>query len=146
MKPWLVTLILLPIVSFVLYYQSHPLVSKVRIGDTVITTEVAATEAQKQKGLGFRSTLADNHGMLFPYDHKEQYNFWMKGMQFPLDFLWIDGDRIVDITENVPFPSGNEPPVIVKPAGEVNMVLEVHAGTVKRAGIHIGDAIEFLDR
>lgn len=146
MKPWLIALISLLLVGLGLYYRSHPLISKVRIRDTVITLEVAATEKQKEIGLGGRSTLDNTHGMLFPYDHKEQYNFWMRGMQFPLDFLWIDDDRIVDITQNVPFPKGDERPEIVKPAYDVNKVLEVHAGTVKRTGIQIGDTVTFLDR
>lgn len=146
MKSWFVTLVVMLFVGFALYYQSHPLVSKIRIKDTIITIEVAATEAQKQKGLGGRSSLADDRGMLFPYDHKEQYNFWMRGMRFPLDFIWIDGSRVMDIAENVPPQSGNEPSVIIKPAVGVDKVLEVHAGTVQRLGIQIGDTVEFLDR
>ncbi len=146
MKSWFITLVVILFVGFALYYQSHPLVSKVRIRNTVIITEVAVTEAQKQKGLAGRSFLADDRGMLFPYDHKEQYNFWMRGMQIPLDFIWIDGNHIVDITENVPPPKGTEPLGIVKPHVEVNKVLEVNAGTIQRNGIRIGDAVEFLDR
>lgn len=146
MKAWFIALAVMLLIGLALYYQSHPLVSKIRIGQAVITTEVAATEAQKQKGLGGRSSLADDRGMLFPYDHKEQYNFWMRGMLFPLDFIWIDGSRVTDIAENVLPPSGNEPPVIIKPAVGVDKVLEVHAGTVQRLGIQIGDTVEFLDR
>lgn len=146
MKYWLVVVGGILLLSFGLYYQSHPLTSKVRIGNTVITTEVAATEAQKQKGLAGRSFLAGDHGMLFPYDHKEQYNFWMRGMLIPLDFIWIDGKYIVDITENVLPPKGTEPLNIVKPRVEVNKVLEINAGLVQRNGIRIGDTVEFLDR
>ena len=146
MKRRYIFISVLLLIAFGLYYRSHPLVSKVRIGNTVFTVEVAATELQKQKGLGGRSNLAQNHGMLFPYDHKEQYNFWMRGMLIPLDFLWIDGNRIADITENVPPPVASESPAIVKPNAEINKVLEVNAGTVKRTGIRIGDTVEFIDR
>lgn len=147
MKRWHIIALALVLIGFGAYYRTHPLVSKVRIGNAVITVEVAATEGQKQKGLGGRSSLDDDHGMLFPYDHKEQYNFWMRGMLIPLDFIWIDGNRIADITENVPPPpetSGS--PVIVKPKVEINKILEVNAGTVQRLGIRIGDAVEFIDR
>ena len=146
MKRWHIIALASVLIGFGLYYRSHPLVSKVRIGNTVITVEVAATETQKQKGLGGRQILADGHGMLFPYDHKEQYNFWMRGMLIPLDFIWIDGNRIADITENVPPPEASGSPVIVKPGVEVNKVLEVNAGTVKQSGIRIGDTVEFIDR
>ncbi len=146
MKRWIIVVSVFVLIGFGVYYRSHPLTSKVRIGNTVITVEVAATEAQKQKGLGGRSFLADGQGMLFPYDHKEQYNFWMRDMQIPLDFIWIDGNRIADITEHVPPPEASGSPIIVKPRVEINKVLEVSAGTVKRTGIHIGDAVEFIDR
>lgn len=127
------------------YYRTHPLVSKVRLRGATITVEVAATEAQKQKGLGGRAQLPQESGMLFPYDHKEQYNFWMRGMQFPLDFIWIDDKTVADLTRNVQPPKGNVIP-IVTPAVAVDTILEVNAGTIDRLGIQIGDTVEFLDR
>jgi uncharacterized membrane protein (UPF0127 family) len=133
------------IIGLLWYYRTHPLVSKVRIRGTIIKVEVAATEAQKQKGLGNRTHLPQDSGMLFPYDHKEQYNFWMKAMQFPLDFIWIDDKTVADITRNVPPKQGNTIP-IVTPAVPVDTVLEVNAGVVDQLGIQIGDTVEFLDR
>lgn len=132
-------------VGLLWYYRTHPLASKVRIRGVTIAVEVAATEAQKQKGLGYRTQLPQDSGMLFPYDHKEQYNFWMRGMQFPLDFIWIDDKTVADITRNVPPPQGNKTP-IVTPAVAIDTVLEVNAGTVDRLGIQVGDTVEFLDR
>lgn len=134
------------LLGFVLYYRSHPLVSKIKIRDAIYTVEVAATEAQKQKGLGGKASMPSDHGMLFSYDHKEQYNFWMRGMLFPLDFIWIDGNRIVDITENVPYPKYGESPVVVKPDVEVDRILEINAGMVERLGITVGDTVEYMDR
>lgn len=146
MKPIHIVVIALLIVLLSLYYRLNPLVSKVRIGNAVFTVEVAATEVQKQNGLGGRVSMPEAHGMLFPYDHKEQYEFWMKGMQFPLDFIWIDGKTITDIEEFVPPPMGSERPIIVKPSVAVDKVLEVNAGTVARIGIKVGDTVEYIDR
>lgn len=134
------------LIVLTLYYRTHPLVSKVRVNTVQFTTEIAVTESQKQKGLGGRASMADTHGMLFLYDHKEQYEFWMKGMQFPLDFIWIDGKTIVDISENVSPPIYNERPILVKPNLPVDKVLEVNGGTVQRFGIKVGDAVEYIDR
>lgn len=128
------------------YYRRNPLISKVRIGDNTFYVDVAVTEPQKQLGLGGRETLETDHGMLFVYDHKEQYEFWMRGMLIPLDFIWIDGSRVADIMENIPQPKAGEQPRIVKPIAPVDKVLEVNAGTVKRLGITVGDTVEFLDR
>lgn len=146
MKLWHVILISIPILALLLYYRAYPLVSKVRIKDRIFTVEVAANEKQKQKGLGGRASIPEMHGMLFPYNHKEQFEFWMRGMRFPLDFIWIDGKNVADITENVPPPLENERPVIVKPLVSVDKVLEVNAGTVARIGIKVGDTVEYIDR
>lgn len=146
MKFQLIIFTIIVLGGFVLYYLSHPLISKIRVGNTIITIEVAVTEAQKQKGLGGRSGLPDNHGMLFPYDHKEQFEFWMRGMQFPLDFIWIDGKTVADISENIPPPEGAEKPVIIKPSVPVDRVLEVNAGSVALIGIKVGDTVEYIDR
>lgn len=134
------------LVGLVIYYRSHPLVSKVEIRGVSITTEVAITESQKQKGLGGRTKLADNNGMLFVYDHKESYSFWMRDMRFPLDFIWIDGTVVADITQDVQPPRANEQPIFVKPNVPVDRVLEVNAGFVKRHNITIGDQVIFRDR
>ncbi len=146
MKRILVALGITAILFFTWYYKTHPLVSKIRIRDVVITTEIAATELQKQKGLGDRDSMDPLHGMLFPYDHKEQYNFWMRGMKFPLDFIWIDGMTVVDITTNVAPPLSDETPMMVKPKVAVDKVLEVNAGFVEKHGIAVGDPVRFLDR
>lgn len=146
MKPWQIALIALPFIALGLYYQVRPLSSKVLIRNTVITTEVAITESQKQKGLGGRTELEPDRGMLFVYDHKETYNFWMRDMKFPLDFIWIDGSVVADITQNVPPPGTDGTPVIIKPDVMVDKVLEVNAGFVKQHNITIGDTVIFRDR
>ncbi len=128
------------------YYVNHPLSSKVKIRGTVFTVDVAATEQQKELGLGGRDSMPLDHGMLFPYDHKEQYEYWMKGMHFPLDFLWIDGKTVADMTPDIPFPTDGQPLRVVRPNVPVDKVLELNAGTIARLGIQVGDPVEFIDR
>jgi uncharacterized membrane protein (UPF0127 family) len=85
--------------------------------------------------------------MLFVYDHKEQYNFWMRGMKIPLDFVWINGREVADVTENVPPPSSAfAAPSIVKPAVPVDKILELSAGSIASLGIKTGDRVDFLDK
>lgn len=128
------------------YYLAHPPGAKVKIGTHEITVDLAVTRAEKEQGLGGRTTLGQNAGMLFVYDHKELFEFWMRGMLFPLDFIWIDGERVADITLNVPHPEAGEQPVVVKPKVAVDKILELNAGTVGRLGIAIGDTVVFLAR
>lgn len=128
------------------YYLTHPPGAKVRIRDHEINVELAVTRQEKERGLGGRESLGTNEGMLFVYDHKEQFEFWMRDMQFPLDFIWIEGQKVADITLNVPPPRPGEKPAMVKPYVAVDKILEVAAGTVERLGIERTDPIEFLDR
>ena len=128
------------------YYWRHPLGTKVIINGQTIKVELAISEAEKQKGLGYRDFLPKDSGMLFVYENKDRYSFWMKGMRFPLDYIWIDGNTIVDLSENIPAPSSyDEQPVHLSPNVPVNKILEVNAGIIERLGIHIGETIQFTN-
>jgi hypothetical protein len=113
------------------------------IGEAQIEVEVADTPEKMRLGLGERDNLPENSGMIFPYPEKSRAVFWMKGMRFPLDIIWIADDTIVQINENVPDEPGvadndlarylsNEP---------VNMILEVNAGFSEKNDISVGDIV-----
>lgn len=140
-------IVFLALIAFVtLWYATHPLGTKVAIGGHVFNVELALTQREKEKGLGFRESLGVNDGMLFVYDHGEQYGFWMKGMRFPLDFIWIAGDHVADITENVPPPKDeNEQLASYQPIVSVDKILEVNAGTIDRLGIKVGDKVDITN-
>jgi uncharacterized membrane protein (UPF0127 family) len=122
------------------HYRKNPLVTKAYIGPAEITLEAAVSPADKAKGLGGRETLTPGHGMIFAYLHKDRHPFWMLGMKFPLDFIWIADTVVVELTENVPVLT-NGTITTVRPAAPVNKVIEVNAGTVKRLGIKVGDPV-----
>jgi len=119
----------------------------VHIGPLVVHTEVATTPAARSKGLGGRESMADDAGMLFVCPNAQQASFWMKGMRFPLDFVWVSADKHVEeVTQNVPAP----PPgtkdadlTLYKPVGAVQYVVELNAGVAEASGIRIGDAVTF---
>ncbi len=133
------------ILVLVWYYVQHPLAPKLLMGGEQFTVELAISPEEKQKGLGERQGIAAQQGMLFVYDHPEQYAFWMKGMQFPLDIIWINGTEIVDIAQNVPVATGGALPTYA-PQKPADKVLEVNAGTTQRLGVHVGDSIQILKR
>ncbi len=135
----LVGLFLLSIFSF-WFYTRHPLSGTVTIKNTIFIVDVAVTNIEKEKGLGYRKNLEPKHGMLFVYDHQEIFPFWMKGMNFPLDFIWLQGNIIVDITKNVQPPNGLDMHV-VKPTVKVDKILELNAGEVDAYNIKIGDTV-----
>ncbi len=120
---------------------------EVRIDGLVIEAEVARTSEERAQGLSGRSALPESAGMLFVFQEERRPGFWMKGMRFPLDFIWISRDRrVVDITRDVPPPEpgtldGALP--LYQPAEPVLYVLEVNAGIVGEAGLRVGDAVTF---
>lgn len=122
------------------FYQSHPLTTTLRIRSIVYSAEIAATPQEKELGLGQRDNLAPFHAMLFPYDHAEAFSFWMKGMRFPLDMIWIRDNVIVDISKNVPVSIDGKLPVY-SPREPVNKIVEVNAGDADKFGFQIGDVV-----
>jgi uncharacterized membrane protein (UPF0127 family) len=101
---------------------------------------VAESFEQKALGLGGRDGLPDGLGMLFVYPAAGPHAFWMKGMRFDIDILWIDGDHIVDIAARV--PHAVPPPLpTYRPRVPADHVLEVTAGTAEARGWRIGDAV-----
>ena len=113
----------------------------VYIGNGIINAEVAVSRQKQYQGLSDRTSLADNSGMLFVFRQPARYYFTMRGMEFPLDFIWISGDKVVDLTANVAQPTGSKKPVLISPDHPVNMVLEVNAGTIKRLKITVGATV-----
>lgn len=121
---------------------------EVRIGDRLaINVELALTPAERAQGLGGRDSLAQDAGMLFVFGQEQLHAFWMRGMRFPLDFIWISADgRVVDLTENVPPPepdTADSELALYRPDEPVLYTLEVNAGVVTEAGVEVGDEVTF---
>ena len=114
----------------------------ITIGSQKVAIEHADTPEKMSKGLGYRDSLAWGSGMYFSYPQAGLYRFWMKGMRFSIDIVWIRDDRIVDISADVPFELGGNGPT-VQPREAANAVLEVPAGYAAAVGWRIGDRVRF---
>jgi uncharacterized membrane protein (UPF0127 family) len=102
--------------------------------------EIASTESSRAKGLSGRTSLPDNHGMLFLFDNADRHKFWMKDMLIPLDFIWIREGLVVQTHQNVQPPTvTNGNIVTLEPTSLVDMVLEVPAGFIMNNQIRVGD-------
>lgn len=125
----------------VLYIMSNKAGERriLRINEAEISVEIADNLPEQARGLAGRDRLCENCGMLFTYRQAQIQNFWMKGMKFPLDIIFIKQNKIVDIAENVPVPDKEVPQVTSKQ--EADMVLEVNAGFVRKHLIKTGDAL-----
>jgi len=115
-------------------------------GQGVLQVEVASTPAQSERGLGYRDALPADAGMLFDLRSTRLAQFWMKGMRFALDFVWIGEDkRVAAVTADVP-PQPGAPDAELRlygPPVPVRYVLELNVGTAARLGIGPGTALSF---
>ncbi len=120
----------------------------VTIRGQTIVAEVARTPEEQRLGLGERDGLAPGTGMVFPYAEPARHGFWMKGMRFDLDVVWIRDGRIVDIAPFVPAPRPGASSTLdtlrtFEPREPADTVLEVVAGTAQARGWKLGDEVRF---
>ena len=108
-------------------------------GRVTINVEVARSPQAQTKGLGGRSSLKKGTGMVFPYNGPGLRGIWMKGMQIPIDILWIREGRIVVIEANVQPPSASGGLAVFSHVAD--LVLEVPAGYASEMGIRIGQSV-----
>lgn len=106
------------------------------------TLLIANDDKSRQVGLSGRKSLDKNTGMLFIFDKKGTYSFWMKNTQIPLDIIFIDKDTIVDIVKNAPPQAGNNGKLpIYTPKKEENYVLEINGGQSDKYKFKVGDKV-----
>ena len=107
-------------------------------GEHAFNVELASTPAEKSRGLMFRRSLADNAGMIFPYEPPQEATMWMKNTYVSLDMVFIRGDGIVHRIE-----AGTEPfsEAVISSNGAVAAVLELKAGIAQRIGLRPGDRV-----
>lgn len=119
---------------------------KVYIGETKVYVDIADTPQERQIGLSERKKLGGNEGMLFIFEKEDtRPSFWMEGMNFAIDIIWINDGEVVQIDLNVQRPPPDTPSSELKlyqPYIGIDYVLEVPAGFVKQAGIAVGDAVD----
>ena len=105
-----------------------------------LKVEIANTPEQTRRGLSGRESLGDDEGMLFIFNDTRRHIFWMNGMNFDLDIIWIRDGTVVEIA-TLPAPMGVEPPASYRPDETADMVLEINAGRAEELDIEIGTEI-----
>jgi uncharacterized membrane protein (UPF0127 family) len=121
--------------------------AEIAVGGVPLTVELAYLPADISLGLGYREGLAPGTGMLFLFEGPEPRTFWMRGMQFCIDIVWIENGVIQGAAESVcPEPAGTadaDLPSYVSPV-PVTYVLEVPAGWLDAYGLGAGTPVEGL--
>lgn len=100
--------------------------------------EIARSPEEQARGLMFRHSMPEDHGMLFPFPEPRQASFWMKNTPLPLSIAYISPDGIIlEIYDLHPYHL--EPVVSQSPT--VAYALEVHRGWFRRHDIAPGDRV-----
>lgn len=111
------------------------------VGGHTYTLETVTTDAEQDKGLSGRRSLAKDKGMLFVFKAEDKHCFWMKDMRFPLDIIWLDSEhRVVHVEQNV---SPDTYPNAICPSENSVYVIELNAGQTAEAGIIKGQVVTF---
>jgi uncharacterized membrane protein (UPF0127 family) len=142
-------LILITAIAFALSsYKSVPQAEAVKegyeheyvvLGNSIFDSMVADTNELRTQGLSGFSGLEMNEAMLFKFNNEGYWSFWMKGMKFSIDMIWLNASStIVSIEKNV---SPNTYPRNFSPKAPAQYVIEVLAGTVDRVGLKVGDKV-----
>ena len=111
-----------------------------------VKVEVADTEEKRKVGLSGRTELAENTGMLFVFNPQNvKPIFWMKDTLIPLDLIWINDNKVVQIDANVQPPKAGTPDSQLAkytPKEPVDYVLEVPAGYAAIHTTMVGDPVD----
>lgn len=137
-----IAVVLIGAAIFITNYASKPFVY---IDSTEIPVEVVRDEATRQKGLSGRPSLDEKSGMLFVFDKPAVYTFWMPDMNFPIDIIWINDGKVIDISANVSNDFDPNNPRFYAPSQPAQYVLEVNAGFAENKNIKIGDPVSLMN-
>lgn len=106
--------------------------------------ELATDDAQRARGLMFRDSMADDHGMLFIHDEEAPQAYWMKNTRIPLDILYFDNQRkLVSQQRNVPPCSLGDACPAYPSEAPARYVLELNAGQADKLGLQNGMELVF---
>lgn len=116
-------------------------------GTTLATVDVRVAENARELyiGLSETDTLADGEGMLFVHGSAGEQTYVMRGMAFPLDIVFVDGNGTITTVHHAPVPEDTPESELRRYRGQATYVLEVPRGYTNATGIDVGDYVTVPD-
>ena len=136
-------LAIVSVVAFLLLAVSYTFSSgRVQAPVTVapLEFEIVRTPEAQEQGLSGRADVPHGYGMLFVFQEKKPYSFWMKDMLVPIDILWLADDGTIIGIEDSVTPESYPQTVFTAPA-PVRLVLELRAGEARARGLRVGGQV-----
>ena len=142
--PFVLVAGVLALIGVTAYYVLQPQLqphTSLRFGDGVFTARVVKSQDHREKGLSGTRSLRESQAMIFVFPIQEKWSISMKGMNYPLDIIWLDDEKnVIFIVKNADPESY---PKRFSPRSDAKYVVEVPAGTVAKKSITIGTAAIF---
>lgn len=116
----------------------------VEINGERVSVEIADDDAERARGLMFRDSMPQGHGMLFLHDEESPQAYWMKNTRIALDILYFDAQRrLVSQQLDVPPCSAGDGCPPYPSEGPARYVLELNAGEASRLKLKEGMQLTF---
>ncbi|MEN9625929.1 MAG: hypothetical protein RL557_257 [archaeon] len=142
MKKFIIAIIILSLLMLGLFFYFHkPEKNTIQIiiNNEPFILETAITTAEKQKGLMFRESMPEDHGMIFIFNQEEERSFWMKNTLIPLDIIFIDENNKITSIQTAQ-PCTQDP--CSKYQAHAQYIIELNAGRAKELGLKEGDELD----
>ena len=107
-------------------------------GAHAFDVEVARTDGERARGLMFRRSLPQDHGMLFLFESERPIAMWMKNTYISLDMVFVSRNgRVTSIAHGaVPLSE-----TVIPSGGPVYAVVELAGGAADAIGLSVGDRV-----
>ncbi|MDX9778952.1 MAG: DUF192 domain-containing protein [Patescibacteria group bacterium] len=141
-KYWRLFFILLILLCLSLFFVDRTKIKSVKAANCFFEAELALSPAEQYQGLSGRPELKDREAMLFLFSEKKDRSFVMRNMNFPLDIIFINDNRVVNIYRNLA-PEGASPSQSYHSGSPVDAVLEIKAGMSQACGLGLGSLVNW---
>ncbi len=131
------SILIILLVAFLMFIYLLPKTPIAEINGHIFSLYLAKTSEEQSVGLAKYNKINQNQGMLFLFQRADNYSFWMKDMQFPIDIIFIENNKVVDVFQNVPVSPNDNLPVYTTKT-KADKVLEINSGLAKKYNIKIG--------
>jgi uncharacterized membrane protein (UPF0127 family) len=123
--------------------SSYPQVN-VTVNGVKLVADIADNNNLRSKGLSVKDTLNETEGMLFVFSTAREHSFWMNGMKFPIDIIWINEDHeVVHIEHSLEVCIPDEHCPTYKPDRDSLYVLETVAGFAQKYNVTRNTYVDF---
>ncbi len=110
----------------------------IQVGPHRVSAEIAVDLDDRRRGLMFRESLPEDHGMLFIFPEEEVLSFWMRNTTLPLSIAFANRDGvIVRIADLEPLDERG-----VTSMGPAIYALEMNRGWFGEHEVGVGDKIQ----